>query len=101
MEYFRLKVPPELPLNRRDATAKGILWGPTRDDINDFNTRCMTQVASGSYDDPFDGLLKSRKHDPDWRRSLSSSDLASIHSHSVYYIPGTFSGRWQGSFIVS
>ncbi|KAG8215335.1 hypothetical protein J3R82DRAFT_8929 [Butyriboletus roseoflavus] len=95
MEYFRLKVPPELPLSRQDAADKGILWGPTRDDIDDFNARCVTRVAGGSYGDPFDGLLKSRRHDPDWRRSLSSSDAASTQ----YYIPGTFSGRWQGSFI--
>lgn len=101
MEYFRLHSPPELPLNRQDAIDKGILCGPTRYDIDDFNARCTTRVASGNYGDPFDGLLKSRRHDPDWRRSLSSAESALSHSPSVYYIPGTFSGRWQGSFIVS
>ncbi|KAH0834088.1 hypothetical protein J3R83DRAFT_11373 [Lanmaoa asiatica] len=99
IEYFRLKVPPELPLSRQDATAKGVLCGPTRDDIDDFNARCITRVASRSYGDSFDGLPKSRRHGPDWHRSLSGSDLASSHSPLVYYLPGTLSGRWQGSFI--
>lgn len=101
IEYFHLKVPPELPLNRQDAIAKGILCGPTRDDIDSFNARCATRVASGRYNDPFDGLLKSRRHDPDRRRSLPNSDSASPHSSLVYYIPDTFSGCWQGAFIVS
>ncbi|KAG9310952.1 hypothetical protein JVU11DRAFT_8826 [Chiua virens] len=99
-EYFPLKVPPELPLNRRDATSKGIFCGPTRDDIYEFNTQCATQVASELYGDPFDRLSKSLRHDPDWRRSLPNSDSASSDYPSVHYIPGTFSGRWQGSFIV-
>ncbi|KAF8440020.1 hypothetical protein L210DRAFT_368466 [Boletus edulis BED1] len=99
IEYFHFRVPPELPLNRQDAIIKGVLCGPTRDDIVDFNARCATRVAGSGYGDPFDGLPESRRHDPDWRRSLSSSDSAWLHSRLVYYIPGTFSGRWQGSFI--
>lgn len=101
IDYLRLKTPPELPLNRQDAITRGILCGPTRDDIDVFNVRCATRVASGSYGDPFDGLPKSRRHDPDWRRSLSSSDSALSYYPLVYYTPGTFSGRWQGSFVVS
>ena len=101
MESCLLKVPPELPLNREDAIARGILCGPTHEDIDEFNARCATQVANRSYGDSLDGLPKSRRHDPDWRRSLLSSDSALSHSPLVYYIPGTFSGRWQGSFIVS
>ena len=98
IEYFHLKIPSELPFNRQDAITKGILCGPTRDDINDFNARSVTRVAGNQYGDLFDGFFKSRRHDPDWRRSLSSIDS---HSPLVYYIPGTFSGRWQGAFIVS
>ena len=101
IEYFHLKVPPELPLNRRDAMTKGIPGGPTRDDIDDFNARCATRVAGRHYGDTLDELLKSRRHDPDSRRSLPSFDLTSAHSSLIYYIPGTFSGCWQGSFIVS
>ncbi|KAF8549840.1 hypothetical protein OG21DRAFT_1488240 [Imleria badia] len=99
IEYFHLKVPLELPLNRHDAITKGTPCGPTRDDIDDFNARCATRVSGWRYGDTFDGLLKSRRHDPDSRRSLCGFDSALSHSPLVYYIPGTFSGRWQGSFI--
>ncbi|KAF8841882.1 hypothetical protein BDN67DRAFT_966604 [Paxillus ammoniavirescens] len=99
LEKNTLKIPPELPANRQDAIAMGILWGPTKADIEHFNTHCTTRLASATYGDRLGALLKSRRHDPDWHRSLFGSHCGSQPSPPGYYIPGTISGHWQGSFI--
>ncbi|KAF9221739.1 hypothetical protein BS17DRAFT_757110 [Gyrodon lividus] len=99
IEKFALKVPPELPANRQDAIAMGNLRGPTREDIEHFNAHCTTWLAGTNCGDRLDALLESRRHDPDRHRSLSVPHYRLLHSHPGYYIPGTVSGRWQGSFI--
>lgn len=93
-EEFPLKVPPELPANRQEALSRGILLGPTKEDVDHFNTHCNTRLICSRSDDPqVDGYLKSRSHDADWSRSLAGTPP----TMSGYYIPGTLTGYWQGS----
>jgi hypothetical protein len=92
-------IPPHLPETRAEAAANGIS-GPTKEDIVYFNTRCKTHFPGTVYGNRFDTLLKSRRHDPDWTRSIRDPLYRSPSSLPGQYIPGTISGRWQGSFIV-
>ncbi|KAH7911287.1 hypothetical protein BJ138DRAFT_1113337 [Hygrophoropsis aurantiaca] len=93
-----LMIPPHLPLNREEAIVQG-REGPTQDDLIYFNERCKTHFASTQYNDSFDGLMKSRRHDPDWTRSIRNPMYRSPSSAPVSYIPGTLAGNWGGSFI--
>lgn len=93
-EEFPLKVPFGLPANRQEALTAGILFGPTKEDIEHFNAHCNTRlICSRSGDPPVDGFLKSQTHDPDWSRSLTSV----LSTTPSYYVPGTLSGYWRGS----
>ncbi|KAG1740668.1 hypothetical protein EDB19DRAFT_1908418 [Suillus lakei] len=94
-----LMIPPHLPETRVEALANGIP-GPAKEDIVYFNTRCRTHLPGTMYGNRFDTLLKSRRHDPDWTRSIRDPLYRSPSSLPGQYIPGTISGRWQGSFIV-
>ncbi|KAH7927561.1 hypothetical protein BV22DRAFT_1031606 [Leucogyrophana mollusca] len=93
-----LAIPPHLPVNRLDAILQG-REGPTQDDLIYFNARCKTHFALTPYKDSFDVLMKSRRHDPDWRRSIRNPIYCSPSSPQVLYIPGTLTGSWGGSFI--
>ncbi|KAH7882779.1 hypothetical protein F5I97DRAFT_1816236 [Phlebopus sp. FC_14] len=99
VEHSLLRIPPELPMSRNDAVSRGILHGPTREDVEHFNTQCKTWLASTTYGDHSDGLLKSRRHDPDRRRLLCDPQCDPALSPTGFYIPGTLSGRWQGAFL--
>ncbi|KAG0706197.1 hypothetical protein DFH29DRAFT_187553 [Suillus ampliporus] len=98
LETRPLMVPPHLPETRAEATANGIS-GPTKEDILYFNSHCKTHFPGTAYGNRFDTLLKSRRHDPDWARSIRDPLYRSPSSLPGQYIPGTISGRWQGSFI--
>ncbi|KAG2130357.1 hypothetical protein DEU56DRAFT_467515 [Suillus clintonianus] len=98
LETRPLMIPPHLPETRAVAVANGIS-GPTKEDIVYFNTRCKTHFPGTMYGNNFDTLLKSRRHDPDWTRSIRDPLYRSPSSLPGQYIPGTISGRWQGSFI--
>jgi hypothetical protein len=99
LETRPLMIPPHLPETRAEAMANGIS-GPTKEDVADFNARCKTHFPGTAYGNRFDTLLKSRRHDPDWKRSIRNPLFRSPSSLPGEYIPGTISGRWQGSFIV-
>ncbi|KAG2151013.1 uncharacterized protein EDB93DRAFT_1083671 [Suillus bovinus] len=98
LETLPLMIPPHLPETRAEAIANGIS-GPTKQDIVYFNTHCKTHFPGTIYGNRFDTLLKSRRHDPDWTRSIRDPLYRSPSSLPGQYIPGTISGRWQGSFI--
>jgi len=91
-----LAVPPHLPLNRAEANLLGIL-GPTRADVEHFNTNCKTLSLKFSQGNLWDAVTRSRKHDPDWFRAVQCANQPKLHG---LHAPGTFTGRWQGSLIV-
>lgn len=95
-------VPPHLPPTRAAANALGIALGPTQDDIVHFNTHCKTLIAERSLGDTPAIGRKSRRHDPDWHRALRypGPSTGVYRTHTIHR-PGTFTGRWQGSHIVS
>ncbi|KAI6037967.1 hypothetical protein EDC04DRAFT_2068919 [Pisolithus marmoratus] len=90
-EKFPFKVPSELPANRQEALTMGILFGPTKEDIEHFNTHCNTRLICSRSD----GFPKSQIHDADWSRSLTGVPSTS----PSYYIPDTLTGYWRGSFM--
>ena len=92
-------IPPHLPKTRAEAMTNGVS-GPTMEDIADFNARCKTHFPGKTYGNHFDSLLKSQRHDPDWMRSIRDPLYRSPSFLPGQYIPGTISGRWQGSFVV-
>ncbi|KAG1842392.1 hypothetical protein DFJ58DRAFT_56735 [Suillus subalutaceus] len=98
LETRPLMIPPHLPETQAEAVANGIS-GPTKEDIVYFNTRCKTHFPDTIYGNRFDTLRKSRRHDPDWTRCIRDPLYRSPSSLPGQYIPGTISGRWQGSFI--
>lgn len=100
-ERFPLQAPPGLPNNRQEALIRGILRGPTKEDIDHFNTQCNSRlVNTGDANCP--GLSpKSRNHDPDWFRCLLGLHRMPLYAALGFYAPGTLSGYWQGSTIVS
>lgn len=99
LETRPLMIPPHLPETRAEAMVNGVS-GPTKEDVAYFNAHCKTHFPGTAYGDSFDTLLKSRRHDPDWTRSIRDPLYRSPYSLPGQYIPGTISGRWQGSFIV-
>ncbi|KAG2078452.1 hypothetical protein BDR04DRAFT_1041415 [Suillus decipiens] len=98
LETRPLMIPPHLPETRAEAVANGTS-GPTKEDVIYFNTHCKTHFPGTVYGNRLDTLLKSRRHDPDWTRSVRDPLYRSPSSLPGQYIPGTISGRWQGSFI--
>ncbi|OAX40985.1 hypothetical protein K503DRAFT_558481 [Rhizopogon vinicolor AM-OR11-026] len=98
LETRPLMIPPHLPETRAEATVNGIS-GPTKEDVTYFNAHCKTHFPGTAYGNRFDTLLKSRRHDPDWTRSIRDPLYRSPSSLPGQYIPGTIAGRWQGSFI--
>jgi len=96
-ERFPLQAPPELPDNRQEALMRGILRGPTKEDIEHFNTQCNTRlISTRCVNSP-----KSRSHDPDWFRCGLGPYRMPLYTTVGFYAPGTLSGHWQGSSIVS
>lgn len=92
-ERYPLQVPSGLPANRQEALMRGILQGPTKEDIEYFNNRCTARFNCIS------GLQSSREHDPDWYWALHSLRRGSLHVSPGAYVFGALAGHWYGSFM--
>ncbi|KAL4065503.1 hypothetical protein V8B97DRAFT_2025765 [Scleroderma yunnanense] len=98
-EQRPLAAPPELPANRQEALMRGIMRGPTREDIEHFNTKCKTRLVGASRGNCADPSPKSQSHDSDWYRCLLGAYRMPPCTTMGFYAPGILSGRWQGSSI--
>lgn len=99
VEHFPIQAPPELPDNRQEALMRGILRGPTKEDIEHFNTQCNTRLIGTRRVNCPGPSPKSRSHDPDWSRCALGPYRMPVYTAVGFYAPGTLSGHWQGSSI--
>lgn len=91
-----LVVPPELPMNRQEALMRGIVRGPTKEDVECFNRHSITRFDRRSCG----GLQNGQEHDPDWYRALRGLSHSPLRISSGAYVLHTLTGLWYGSFMV-
>lgn len=104
-EALSLAIPPHLPENR----ALAILThrsGPTMEDfraVASCKTPLFADVRSGLSASPAgitDSARNSLGHDMEIDKALRLS-YNQVRSSTRPYIPGTFTGTWEGSYMVS
>jgi hypothetical protein len=98
-------IPPHLPLNREQALAAGITEiGPNQDDILEVNAHLnkhLPEMRPGwgleNKDDPL-----SKNWDSDWWRLRKCFNMYREPDRHLgtSYVPGTFTGLWQGRMLV-
>ncbi|KAF8215228.1 hypothetical protein K438DRAFT_1800921 [Mycena galopus ATCC 62051] len=106
-ETVPFTIPPDLPLNREAATRAGIRdVRPTQEDIVEVNEHLNdrlpeTCAAAWGIRDPPRPL--SETWDSDWWRLRKCFDPFSPPDRRLgpCYVPGTFTGLWQGRMLVS
>ncbi|KAJ7682850.1 hypothetical protein B0H17DRAFT_1075117 [Mycena rosella] len=101
-ETIPFGVPPHLPLNRAHALAAGVTHiGPNQDDILEVNAHLNDRLPRvRPAEDDSEPL--SKRWDADWwrlRRCLSVWRAPDGRLGSTY-VPGNFTGLWQGRMLV-
>ncbi|KAJ7170955.1 hypothetical protein C8R46DRAFT_1087260 [Mycena filopes] len=107
-ETVPFSIPPHLPLNREHARAAGITHvGPNQDDIHEVNAHLnerLPEVRAGwgegsahENDEPL-----SVRWDSDWWRLRKCFNVhrATDRRLGLSYVPGTFTGLWQGRMLI-
>ncbi|KAJ7482843.1 hypothetical protein B0H11DRAFT_2021398 [Mycena galericulata] len=106
-ETLPFDIPPHLPLTRAHALAAGITHiGPNQDDIHEVNAHLndrLPEVRPGWEDaDADDSEPLSTRWDSDWwrLRKCYSAWRETDRLLGASYVPGTFTGLWQGRMLI-
>lgn len=97
--------PPSMPLHAVSETrALAVVAhqaGPTIDDIRVFQSYRTPLFADTLSQEP--GLMRSLEHDLEFRHLKTRRPDANhlYNTGSYLYVPGTFTGVWQGTYLVN
>ncbi|TFK56903.1 hypothetical protein OE88DRAFT_1650405 [Heliocybe sulcata] len=119
-EVEPIRIPPHLPLNREHALQQGLEFGPTQEDVNEFNTFPQAKLLPKQTWNWLDELSEeqrklersgswhrslrtaSAKWDNDWERWVSCHELLKEpEAKGAVYAFGMMNGLWQGRLLVA